>query len=61
MVWTILGPIATEITDTLASFWFLMTASEKATLLSVPILSGCVILRILLGFLVGRIALKKRL
>ncbi len=58
MVWTMLGPLATEITDTLASYGFLMTASETATLLSVPILSGA-LLRILLGFLVGRIGAKK--
>jgi len=58
MVWTMLGPLATEITDTLASYGFLMTASEKATLLSVPILSGA-LLRILLGYLVGVIGAKK--
>jgi len=58
MVWTILGPLATEITDTLASYGFLMTASEKATLLAVPILSGA-LLRIVLGFLVGKMGAKK--
>ncbi|MCW8822140.1 MAG: MFS transporter [Sulfurovum sp.] len=58
MVWTMLGPLATEITDTLASYGFLMTASEKATLLAVPILSGA-FLRIVLGFLVGKVGAKK--
>ncbi|MCO4844431.1 MAG: NarK/NasA family nitrate transporter [Sulfurovum sp.] len=58
MVWTMLGPLATEISDSLADYGFLMTASETATLLSVPILSGA-LLRILLGFLVGRIGAKK--
>jgi NNP family nitrate/nitrite transporter-like MFS transporter len=58
MVWTMLGPLATEITDSLASYGFLMTASEKATLLSIPILSGA-LLRIVLGFLVGKIGAKK--
>jgi NNP family nitrate/nitrite transporter-like MFS transporter len=58
MVWTMLGPLATEITDTLASYGFLMTASEKATLLAVPILSGA-LLRIVLGFLVGKVGAKK--
>ena len=58
MIWTMLGPLATEITDSLANYGFLMTASEKATLLSIPILSGA-LLRIVLGFLVGKIGAKK--
>ena len=58
MVWTMLGPLATEITDSLANYGFLMTASETATLLSIPILSGA-LLRIVLGFLVGKIGAKK--
>ena len=58
MVWTMLGPLSTEITDSLANYGFLMTASETATLLSVPILSGA-LLRIVLGFLVGKIGAKK--
>ncbi len=58
MIWTMLGPIATEITDSFASYGFLMTASEKATLLSIPILSGA-LLRIVLGFLVGKVGAKK--
>jgi NNP family nitrate/nitrite transporter-like MFS transporter len=58
MVWTMLGPLATEIADSLANYGFLMTASETATLLSVPILAGS-LLRIVLGFFVGKIGAKK--
>ncbi|HSR73978.1 MAG TPA: MFS transporter [Sulfurovum sp.] len=58
MVWTLLGALATEITESLASYGFPMTASEKATLLSVPILSGA-LLRIFLGYLVSVIGAKK--
>ena len=58
MVWTMLGPLATEISDSMASYGFQMTASESATMLAVPILSGS-FLRILLGFLVGKIGPKK--
>jgi NNP family nitrate/nitrite transporter-like MFS transporter len=58
MVWTMLGPLSTEIADSLANYGFLMTASETATLLSVPILAGS-LLRIVLGFFVGKIGAKK--
>lgn len=58
MVWTMLGPLATEIADTMSNYGFLMTASESATMLAVPILSGA-LLRILLGYLVGVIGAKK--
>lgn len=58
MVWTMLGPLATEIADTMAEYGFLMTASESATMLAVPILSGA-LLRIVLGFFVGVIGAKK--
>jgi len=59
MVWTMLGPLATEIEEALKiSQNFVMTPSQKATLLSIPILSGA-ILRILLGFLVDKIGAKK--
>ncbi|GIT97696.1 MFS transporter [Sulfurovum sp. TSL1] len=58
MVWTILAPLATEITDSLANYGFLMTSSETATLLSVPILVGS-LLRVVLGFFVGKIGAKK--
>lgn len=57
MVWTMLGPLSTEITEALALTGHIMTASEKATLLSLPILSGA-ILRILLGFGVDKIGAK---
>jgi len=58
MVWTILGPLATEISDSMASYGFQMTASEYATMLAVPILSGA-LLRIVLGYFVGVIGAKK--
>ncbi len=59
MVWTMLGPLSTEITEALkVSQGFVMSPSQKATLLSLPILSGA-ILRILLGFLVDKIGAKK--
>jgi len=58
MVWTMLGPLSTEIAEALAKTGFILTPSQKATLLSLPILSGA-ILRILLGFLVDKIGPKK--
>lgn len=58
MVWTLLGPLSSEIADTLASNGFLMTPSEQVTLLAVPILSGA-FLRIILGYFVGIIGPKK--
>ncbi len=57
MVWTMLGPLSTEISEALAKGGFMITPSQKATLLSLPILSGA-ILRILLGFLVDKIGAK---
>ena len=57
MVWTMLGPLSTEIAEALALTGHIMTAGEKATLLSLPILSGA-ILRILLGFGVDKIGAK---
>ena len=57
MVWTMLGPLSTEIAEALALTGHIMTASEKATLLSLPILSGA-ILRIVLGFGVDKIGAK---
>ena len=57
MVWTMLGPLSTEITEALALGGHIMTAGEKATLLSLPILSGA-ILRIVLGFGVDKIGAK---
>jgi len=57
MVWTMLGPLSTEIAEALAIGGHILTAGEKATLLSLPILSGA-ILRILLGFGVDKIGAK---
>ncbi len=57
MVWTMLGPLATEIGESLAAGGFVMSASAKATLLSIPILSGA-ILRIVLGFGVDKFGAK---
>jgi len=58
MVWTMLGPLSTEIAEALALAGHIMTAGEKATLLSLPILSGA-ILRIVLGFGVDKFGAKK--
>ena len=57
MVWTMLGPLSTEIGEALALAGHVMTAGEKATLLSLPILSGA-ILRIVLGFGVDKLGAK---
>ena len=57
MVWTMLGPLSTEIAEALALGGNILTASEKATLLSLPILSGA-ILRIILGFGVDKLGAK---
>ena len=57
MVWTMLGPLSTEISEALALNGHIITASEKATLLSLPILSGA-ILRVVLGFGVDKIGAK---
>jgi len=59
MVWTMLGPLSTEISESLqAVSGFVMTPSQKATLLSIPILAGA-LLRILLGFGVDKFGAKK--
>ena len=58
MVWTMLGPLATEISESLATHGFIISASQKATLLSIPILAGA-LLRILLGFGVDKFGAKK--
>jgi len=57
MVWTMLGPLSTEIGEALALAGHIMTAGEKATLLSLPILSGA-LLRIVLGFGVDKLGAK---
>ncbi len=58
MVWTMLGPLSTEIGEAVALGGHIMTAGEKATLLSLPILSGA-LLRIILGFGVDKFGPKK--
>ncbi len=57
MVWTMLGPLSTEIAEALAQNGFIISAGQKATLLSLPILSGA-LLRILLGFGVDKLGAK---
>ena len=57
MVWTMLGPLSTEIAEALALTGHIMTSGEKATLLSLPILSGA-LLRIVLGFGVDKFGAK---
>ena len=57
MVWTMLGPLSTEIAEALAAHGEIITAGQKATLLSLPILSGA-ILRIILGFGVDKLGAK---
>ena len=57
MVWTMLGPLVTEISESLASHGEILTAGQQATLLSVPILSGA-LLRIVLGFGVDKLGAK---
>jgi len=57
MVWTMLGPLSTEIAEALALHGEVITAGQKATLLSLPILSGA-ILRIVLGFGVDKLGAK---
>ncbi|MBU1657701.1 MFS transporter [bacterium] len=58
MVWTMLGPLSTEISEALALGGFIMSAGQKATLLSIPILAGA-ILRIVLGFGVDKFGAKR--
>ena len=59
MVWTMMGPLATEIAESLkATQNFIMSADQSATLVAIPVLAGA-ILRVVLGFLVDRIGAKK--
>ena len=58
MIWTILGPLSSEIVESFALSGFIMSTSQKATLLSLPILSGA-LLRIVLGFSVDKFGAKK--
>ncbi|MDD5156611.1 MFS transporter [Sulfurimonas sp.] len=58
MVWTMLGPLSSEIAESLAVGGFLISETQKATLLSIPVLAGA-ILRIVLGFGVDKFGAKK--
>ena len=58
MMWTMLGPLATEINETLASRGAALNDSQTATLLAVPVLAGA-LLRIVLGFFVDKFGPKK--
>lgn len=58
MMWTMLGPLATEINETLSAAGNALNDSQIATLLALPILSGA-LLRILLGFFVDKFGPKK--
>ena len=52
MVWTILGPLGNQISETLK-----LNADQKGTMVAVPLLGGAV-LRLVLGFLADRIGSK---
>ncbi|RUM57676.1 MAG: MFS transporter, partial [Nautilia sp.] len=54
MVWTMLGPLVSEISETIGG----LNPDQISTILSLPILGGA-ILRIVLGFLVDNIGPKK--
>ncbi|MFY9143125.1 MFS transporter [Sulfuricurvum sp.] len=58
MMWTMLGPLATEINETLSLRGNALNDSQLASLLALPILSGA-LLRILLGFFVDKFGPKK--
>ena len=59
MVWTMMGPLATEIAASLKQTQnFIMSADQSATLVALPVLAGA-ILRVVLGFFVDRVGAKK--
>ena len=59
MVWTMMGPLATEIAESLKLTQnFIMSADQSATLVAVPVLAGA-ILRVVLGFFVDKVGAKK--
>ena len=58
MIWTLMGPLSSEIFESFAQNGFMISTSQKATLLSLPILSGA-LLRIVLGFSVDKYGAKK--
>lgn len=57
MVWTMLGPLSTEIGEAMAKAGHAMSPEQITTLLSLPILSGA-LLRIVLGFGVDKFGAK---
>lgn len=58
MMWTMLGPLVTEINESLTSRGFAMNDDQTATLLAVPVLAGA-ILRLVLGIFVDKFGPKK--
>jgi NNP family nitrate/nitrite transporter-like MFS transporter len=58
MMWTMLGPLATEISETLALRGSALSDGQLATLLAVPVLFGA-LLRIVLGVFVDKFGAKK--
>ncbi len=58
MMWTMLGPLATEIGESLSLRGFTMSDDQQATLLAVPVLAGA-LLRIVLGVFVDKFGAKK--
>lgn len=58
MMWTMLGPLATEINETLTAKGMALNDSQTATLLAVPVMAGA-LLRIVLGFFVDKFGPKK--
>ncbi len=58
MMWTMLGPLASEINETLTTKGHAMNDDQTATLLAVPVLAGAV-LRLVLGIFVDKFGPKK--
>ncbi|MDP3464450.1 MAG: MFS transporter [Sulfuricurvum sp.] len=58
MMWTMLGPLATEIGESLSLRGFTMNDDQQATLLAIPVLAGA-LLRIVLGVFVDKFGPKK--
>jgi len=58
MMWTMLGPLATEIGESLSLRGFTMNDDQQATLLAIPVLAGA-LLRIVLGIFVDKFGPKK--
>ena len=58
MIWTMLGPLASEIGESLSGRGFTMSDDQTATLLAIPVLAGAV-LRLLLGIFVDKFGPKK--